>query len=225
MSFQIAIDGPAGAGKSSIARRVAGKLGFLYIDTGAMYRALGLFFADRKIPLDDEAAIEEQLPEADITIRLIDGEQHVFLNGADVNGRIRSEEAGMAASKVSTYRAVRKKLVECQQKIAGSLDVVMDGRDIGTVVLRDAPLKVFLTATPEVRARRRLHDLEKRGQTADPAEVEKDIRARDEQDMNRAESPLRQAEDAVYLDSSDMTIEQVTARILELVNERRKDSQ
>ena len=222
MSFQVAIDGPAGAGKSTIARRVAAELGFLYIDTGAMYRALGLYFADRNIPLDDESAVEEHLPGADITLQLIGGEQHVFLNGEDVNGRIRTEEAGMAASKVSTYHAVREKLVECQQKIAGSLDVVMDGRDIGTVVLKDAPLKVFLTASPEIRARRRLLDLEKRGQTADLDEIEKDIRARDEQDMNRKESPLRQAEDAVLLDSSDLTIEEVAKRILELVSERRK---
>ena len=221
MGFQIAIDGPAGAGKSTIARLVAKELGFVYIDTGAMYRALGLFFADRKIPLDNEKKIEKYLPEADVTLNMQDGEQHVLLNGEDVNARIRTEEAGMAASRVSTYRAVRKKLVECQQEISRSLDVVMDGRDIGTVVLKDAPLKVFLTASPHVRALRRKLELEQRGQHADLDEIERDIRKRDEQDMNRTESPLRQAEDAVLLDSSGLTIEEVTAQILELAQTRR----
>ena len=224
MGFQIAIDGPAGAGKSTIARKAAKELGFVYIDTGAMYRALGLFFSDRNASLDDEKKVEEYLPDAEVTLRMIDGEQHVFLNGEDVNGRIRTEEAGMAASKVSTYRSVRKKLVECQQEIAGNLDVVMDGRDIGTVVLKEAPLKIFLTASPHVRALRRKKDLEERGQAADLEEIERDIRARDEQDMNRTESPLRQAGDAVLLDSSDLTIDEVTARILELANARRAQS-
>ena len=221
MSFQIAIDGPAGAGKSTIARKTASELGFLYIDTGAMYRALGLYILDRNIPLDDEAAIEASLPGADIQLTMENGEQHVLLNGCDVNGRIRTEEAGMAASKVSTCRAVRKKLVECQQKIAGSLDVIMDGRDIGTVVLKNAPLKIFLTASPHIRALRRKEDLALRGTAADLQEIEEDIRKRDEQDMNRAESPLRQAEDAVCIDSSDLTIDEVTDKILTLVRERR----
>ena len=221
MSFQIAIDGPAGAGKSTIARRVAEELGALYIDTGAMYRALGLFFADRGIPVTDEKAVEEALPEADVDLCILDGEQHVLLNGEDVNDRIRTEEAGMSASTVSTYGAVRRKLVERQQEIAGSLDVVMDGRDIGTVVLKNAQLKIFLTASPQIRAMRRMKDLEKRGKKADPEEVEKDIRRRDEQDMNRTESPLRQAEDAVFLDSSEMDKDQVTQRILDLAAERK----
>ncbi len=223
MGFQIAIDGPAGAGKSTIARIVAKKLGFVYIDTGAMYRALGLFFADRHVPLDDEKTVESFLPEADVSLEMSGGVQHVLLNGVDVNNRIRTEEAGMAASKVSTYRAVRKKLVECQQEIAGNLDVVMDGRDIGTVVLKNAPLKIFLTASPRVRAMRRMLDLQELGQKADPDEIERDIRARDRQDMNRTESPLRQAEDAVLLDSSDLSVEEVTERILELVRERRSE--
>ena len=221
MSFQIAIDGPAGAGKSTIARRVAENLNFVYIDTGAMYRALGLYFTDRGISTENESEIEQNLSGAEIGLQMIDGEQHVFLNGIDVNSRIRTEEAGMAASKVSTYRAVRKKLVECQQEIAGSLNVVMDGRDIGTVVLKNAQLKIFLTASPHVRALRRLLDLEKRGQSADLEEIEKDIQARDKQDMNRKESPLRQAEDAILIDTSDMTIEEVTDRILKLAAERR----
>ncbi len=222
MSFQIAIDGPAGAGKSTIAKLVAKKLGFLYIDTGAMYRALGLYFVDLGIPVDDENAVVDHLSGAEISLKMIDGQQHVYLNDNDVNSRIRTEAAGMAASKVSTYRSVRKKLVECQQKIAGGLDVVMDGRDIGTVVLKDAPLKIFLTADPRVRAMRRLLDLEERGQKADLDEIERDIRLRDEQDMNRAESPLRRADDAVLVDSSDMTIEEVAECILKLTEERRQ---
>lgn len=221
MSFQIAIDGPAGAGKSTIARRVAENLHFVYIDTGAMYRALGLYFAEKNIPIDNETEIENNLCGAEISLKMINGEQHVLLNGSDVNDRIRTEKAGMAASKVSTYRAVRKKLVERQQEIAGSLDVVMDGRDIGTVVLKDAQLKIFLTASPHVRALRRLKDLKARGQTADLEEIERDICARDEQDMNRTESPLRQAEDAILVDSSEMTIDEVTARILELAEQKR----
>lgn len=221
MGFQIAIDGPAGAGKSTIAKLVAKELGFVYIDTGAMYRALGLYFADRNVPLEDEAEVEKYLPDAEVSLEMTGGEQHVLLNGVDVNDRIRTEEAGMAASLVSTYRAVRKKLVECQQEIAGNLDVVMDGRDIGTVVLKEAPLKIFLTASPHVRAVRRMYDLEERGQKANLSAIERDIIARDEQDMNRAESPLRQAEDAVFLDSSDLTIEEVTSRILDLAKERR----
>ncbi len=222
MSFQIAIDGPAGAGKSTIARKTAEELGFLYIDTGAMYRALGLFVVDRGIPIDDVQAVEAALPEADISLQMLDGVQHVFVNGTDVNSRIRSEEAGMAASRVSTYRAVRRKLVERQQEIAGQRDVVMDGRDIGTVVLKDAPLKIYLTASVRTRALRRLKDLEEQDRPAGLAEIEQDIRKRDEQDMNREESPLRQADDAVYLDSSDLTVREVTDRILELVRERRE---
>lgn len=220
MSFQIAIDGPAGAGKSTVARITAEKLGYVYIDTGAMYRALGLYFTDSGISPDDEISVENDLSKAEVGIQMIGGEQHVFLNGRDVNDRIRSEEAGMAASKISTYGPVRKKLVERQQEIAGSINVVMDGRDIGTVVLPEAPLKVFLTAGTRVRAERRMLDLEKRGQKADLAEIEKDIIARDEQDMNRTESPLKQAEDAVLIDSSDMTADEVVSRILSLAHER-----
>ena len=221
MGFQIAIDGPAGAGKSTIARKTAETLQFLYIDTGAMYRAVGLYCLGSGIDLNDEQAVSAALDSVGVDLEMIGGEQHVLLNDRDVNGLIRTEEVGMAASKVSTYRAVRQYLVARQQKIAGEKDVVMDGRDIGTVVLPDAPLKVFLTASVHVRALRRLKDLEMRGEKADIEVIEKDIEARDHQDQTRAESPLRQAEDAVYLDSSDLTIDEVTKRILDLAAERR----
>ena len=221
MSFQIAIDGPAGAGKSTIARRVAEELGFLYIDTGAMYRAVGLYALDQGINPTDEEAVNAALPGIDVDLTVEDGALRVLLQGEDVSERIRTEEVGMAASSVSAFRTVREKLVRRQQEIAGVRDVVMDGRDIGTVVLAEAPLKVFLTASAQTRADRRVLDLIERGEKPDPEEVLRDIVARDQQDMNRQESPLRQAEDAVFLDSSALTIEEVTARILELVMERR----
>lgn len=220
MSFQIAIDGPAGAGKSTIARRVAEALRFLYIDTGAMYRAMGLFCLENGVDIQDEEAVCSRLRDAAVDLEMIDGLQHVLLNGEDVNGRIRTEEVGMAASKVSTYRDVRKKLVAAQRVIAGEKNVVMDGRDIGTVVLPDAPLKIYLTASVRTRALRRMKDLEDQGAPADLEAIEKDIEERDDQDRNRAESPLRQAEDAVYLDSSDLTISEVTDVILALASDR-----
>ncbi|MGI6055408.1 MAG: (d)CMP kinase [Bilifractor sp.] len=220
MSFQIAIDGPAGAGKSTIARRVSEALGFIYVDTGAMYRAMGLYFLDRGIDTEDENAVNASLSGAELTLRIIDGSQHVFLNGMDVTGRIRSEEAGMMASRTSRYAANRKKMVAMQQEIARSQNVVMDGRDIGTVVLPDAPLKIYLTASVEVRARRRFQELIRKGQTPVLGEIEKDIAARDDQDMHRKNSPLRQAADAVLVDSSDMTIEEVADRITDLARAR-----
>ena len=223
MSFQIAIDGPAGAGKSTIAKRVAQELGYLYIDTGAMYRALGLYYLERGIPVEEEARVMEHLDEIRLDLHMVDGVQHVYLNEEDTGDRIRTEEAGMAASTVSTYRAVREKLVAMQQKIAGEQNVVMDGRDIGTVVLPQAPLKIFLTASVETRALRRLKDLQARGEEADLKSIADDIAARDHQDQTRTESPLRQAEDAVFLDTSDLTIDEVTARILTLAKERQED--
>ena len=220
MSFQIAIDGPAGAGKSTIAKLVAEKLHFLYIDTGAMYRAMGYYFLSNGVDYHDEEAVCAGIGGAAVDLEMIDGVQHVLLNGEDVNGVIRTGEVGMAASKVSTYGPVRKKLVASQQAIAGEKNVVMDGRDIGTVVLPDAPLKIYLTASVEKRAQRRLLDMELLGEEADLETIKKDIEARDHQDKTRAESPLRQAEDAVYLDSSDLTIEEVTEKILTLAEER-----
>lgn len=220
MSFQIAIDGPAGAGKSTIARRVSETLGFIYVDTGAMYRAMGLYFLARGIDTDDESAINASLPGADISLQILDGSQHVFLNGEDVSVRVRTEEAGMMASKTSRYSKNREKMVAMQQEIARTSNVVMDGRDIGTVVLPNAPLKIYLTASVSVRAQRRYQELLRKGQHPVLQEIEKDIEARDYQDMHREASPLRQAADAILIDSSSLTIDEVAARIVELAQDR-----
>lgn len=220
MSFQIAIDGPAGAGKSTIARRVSETLGFIYVDTGAMYRAMGLYFLARGIDTDDESAINASLPGADISLQILDGSQHVFLNGEDVSVRVRTEEAGMMASKTSRYAKNREKMVAMQQEIARTSNVVMDGRDIGTVVLPNAPLKIYLTASVSVRAQRRYQELLHKGQHPVLQEIEKDIEARDYQDMHREASPLRQAADAILIDSSSLTIDEVAARIVELAQDR-----
>lgn len=216
MAHSIAIDGPAGAGKSTIAKRVARALGYVYVDTGAMYRAMAVYLLQNHVSADDDAAVSAQCGGADITIRYTDGEQHVFLNGSDVTGLLRSEEVGSMASRCSTNRKVREKLVELQQKLATSEDVVMDGRDIGTVVLPHAECKIFMTADADVRAKRRCLELEQKGQSADMQKIAADIRERDQRDKTREISPLKQAEDAVLLDTSDMTIEEVTAKILEI---------
>ncbi len=221
MSFQLAIDGPAGAGKSTIAKITAKKLGFVYIDTGAMYRAMGLFF-DRNGKWPEES--EEITLLADkAKIRLVNknGNQFIFLNGEDVSEAIRTEKAGMSASKVSAFPEVRSRMVALQRKIAGSSNVVMDGRDIGTVVLPEADLKLFLTASVKERARRRMQQLKRKGINAEISQIEEDIRQRDLQDTTREASPLRQAEDALLLDTSDMTIDQVVDHIISLVAERR----
>ncbi len=216
MSYQIAIDGPAGAGKSTIAREVAARLHYIYVDTGAMYRAMGLYFEGCGINLDSEEAINRVCQEAEISLRYVEGSQHVYLNGADVTGEVRTERAGMLASKTSIYPAVRAKMVDLQRQIAQVQNVVMDGRDIGTAVLPQAPLKIFLTASPETRARRRYLELQAKGVEESLADIEADIRRRDEQDTRRKVSPLRQAEDAIYLDSSDMSVEEVVEKILSL---------
>lgn len=221
MSFQIAIDGPAGAGKSTVAKAVAQKLGYLYVDTGAMYRAIGLYFLDHSLDTENEETVSKGTEGADVALQIINGTQHVFLNGEDVTERVRTEKAGMMASRISALAPVREKLVRMQQEIAGKNDVVMDGRDIGTVVLPDAPLKVYLTASVEARAERRCLELKTKGQETDLREIEEDIRKRDRQDMTRKISPLRQAEDAVLLDSSCLDAAQVTERIVSLAKERR----
>ena len=217
MSFNIAIDGPAGAGKSTIARAVAAKLGYIYVDTGAMNRAMALHFLRKNIGAGDQAAIERAVQDADVSIRYEDGVQKVLLNGEDVSGLIRTEAVGNMASASSGYGAVREKLVALQKELASRENVVMDGRDIGTCVLPHADVKIYLTASSQVRAERRYKELLEKGQQADLQEIEADIIKRDYQDMHRENSPLKQAEDAVLVDSSDMTLDQVVARFLEII--------
>lgn len=216
MSHNIAIDGPAGAGKSTIARRIAKKLNYIYVDTGAMYRAMALFIIRNGIQPQETERISEICQKADISIRHENGEQVVLLNGENVNGLIRTEEVGNMASASSVNGDVRKKLVELQQRLAETSDVVMDGRDIGTCVLPNAEVKVYLTAGSAVRAQRRYHELMAKGENCSLEEIEKDIIERDHRDMTREISPLRQAEDAVLIDSSDMTIEEVAEAVIAL---------
>ena len=218
-NFNLAIDGPAGAGKSTIAKRLAKRLGFIYVDTGAMYRAMALYFIRNSIAASDTLRIEAACKEVDITIEYKDGEQYVILNGENVNGLIRTEEVGNMASASSVNKTVRLKLVELQQNLAKKESVVMDGRDIGTCVLPDADLKIYLTATSTERARRRWAELKDKGVTADIEAIEQDIIDRDHRDMTREHSPLRQAEDAVLLDSSSLTIDEVVDEILQLFQE------
>lgn len=216
MSYSIAIDGPAGAGKSTIAKRIAKQKGYIYVDTGAMYRAMALFLIRENITADESEKISAKCKEADISIEYRDGEQIVLLNGENVNGLIRTEEVGNMASASSVNGDVRKKLVELQQKLAATTDVVMDGRDIGTCVLPNANLKIYLTASSKVRAERRYKELLEKGMSADLDKIEQDIIERDYRDMNREISPLKQAEDAILVDSSDMTIEEVIEKIIKL---------
>ncbi len=218
MGYKIAIDGPAGAGKSTIAKLIAKKLGFIYVDTGAMYRAMALFIINEGIDPKDAEMINDKCKEADITIRYEDGEQIVCLNGENVNSLIRTQQVGNMASLTSPNKEVRKKLVELQQKLAADTDVVMDGRDIGTCVLPDAEVKVFLTAGSRVRAERRYKELMAKGEACDIDIIEKEIIERDHQDMTRELSPLKAAEDAAFVDSSYMTIEEVADTIIGMVS-------
>lgn len=219
MSFNVAIDGPAGAGKSTIARAVAKKLNLIYVDTGAMYRAIALFVLREHVDQNDEEAVSQKCEEADITIRYEDGEQVVYLNGENVNAFLRTEEVGKATSVTSAQSAVRKKIVKLQQKLAQS-DCIMDGRDIGTCVMPDAKVKIYLTASSEVRAKRRFDELSAKGESCDLAQIKADIEERDYRDMHREISPLKQAEDALLVDSSYMTIEEVTEHILQICREK-----
>ncbi len=216
MTNSIAIDGPAGAGKSTIAKMVSKKLGFIYVDTGAMYRAMALYLLREKVDPSDAAAISSKCQNADITIKHENGEQVVYLNGENVNGFIRTEEVGNMASSSSVNSDVRKKLVELQQKLAAETDVVMDGRDIGTVVLPDSKCKVYLTASSKVRADRRYKELIAKGQQCDLEKIEQDMSERDRRDMTRDISPLKKADDATEVDSSYMTIEEVADKIISL---------
>ena len=218
--FTIAIDGPAGAGKSSVARAVAARLGALYLDTGAMYRAVGLYMLRAGVDMEDHSLVTRRLPEAMVDVAYREGEQRMLLNGEDVSQAIRVNEVSQAASAVSAVPEVRHALVARQQEIARENSVVMDGRDIGTAVLPGATLKIYLTAQPEERARRRLLELEAKGQDVPFEQVLREINQRDHNDSTRAASPLKKAEDAVEVDTTHMTREQVVDRVLSLARER-----
>ena len=212
--YNIAIDGPAGAGKSTIAKMAAKKLDFIYVDTGAMYRAMALYVLEQNIDPQDQAKVAAVCPDIDVTILYEDGVQQVLLNGKNVSAEIRQEIVGNTASKISVIKEVREKLVALQRQLAAKENVVMDGRDIGTNVLPDADLKIYLTASSKVRAERRYKELVEKGVKADFNKIEEDIIIRDRQDMEREIAPLKQADDAVLVDSSDMTIEEVVDAIV-----------
>lgn len=214
MGYNVAVDGPAGAGKSTIAKLVAKKKGYIYVDTGAMYRGLAIHFLDHGIKAGDTEKIIEAAEHADVTIRYEDGMQQVYVNGENVTARLRSEEVGRMASATSPIPEVRAKLLELQKSLAREQDVIMDGRDIGTCVLPDADVKIFLTASVEKRAKRRYDELVEKGEQCDLKTIEEDIRKRDEQDSTRELAHLRQAEDAHLVDSSDMTIQEVVDAII-----------
>ncbi|MBE5867516.1 MAG: (d)CMP kinase [Lachnospiraceae bacterium] len=220
MSFSIAIDGPAGAGKSTIAKKIAKERNLIYVDTGAMYRAMALYLLRAGIAAQDSAAISEKCKSADITIQYEKGEQLVYLNGENVTPFLRTEEVGKMASASSVNGDVRKKLVQLQQKLAERADVIMDGRDIGTCVLPGADVKIYLTASVEVRARRRYDELTAKGENWDLEEIEREIAQRDHRDMTRDISPLRQAQDAILLDTSHMDIQEVVTAIIKICEEK-----
>ena len=206
--ISVAIDGPSGAGKSSLAKRLAADLGYVYVDTGAMYRTIGLYAVRQGADLHDADAVAALLPQIQLDIRLVDGTQHVYLNGEDVSEAIRAEQIGMAASAVSAHPAVRAFLLETQRGLAANQNVLMDGRDIGTVVLPHATVKIYLTASAEARAQRRCKELQEKGQPAEYATVLADIQQRDYQDTHREVAPLKQAEDAIRVDTSDIDFDQ-----------------
>ncbi|SCX78607.1 cytidylate kinase [Pseudobutyrivibrio sp. AR14] len=218
MAMNVAIDGPAGAGKSTIAKAIAAKMGYVYVDTGAMYRGMALYFLRAGIASNDEEKISSVVDDISVSIKYEDGAQHVILNGEDVTGLIRTEEVGNMASASSVYAPVRSKLVALQQELAKTTDVIMDGRDIGTVVLPNADVKIFLTASVECRAKRRFDELVAKGMEADFDKIAKDIEERDYRDSHREISPLKQAEDAILVDSSDMTIDEVVNTIIGYCN-------
>ena len=221
MGYSVAIDGPAGAGKSTIAKQIAKKMNFIYVDTGAMYRAMALFLLRNQVGAQEKEKIENICKEAKITIEYRDGEQVVLLDGENVNGLIRTEEVGNMASATSVNKEVRKKLVALQQELAAKAEVIMDGRDIGTCVLPGANVKVYLTADARVRAKRRFDELTAKGEICDLDKIEADIIDRDYRDMNREISPLKQAEDAILVDTSDMNIEEVVEYIMELISKNK----
>ena len=218
--FAIAVDGPAGSGKSTVAKAVARKLGIIYVDTGAMYRTVALHCKQNNIAWEQEADVVASLESLKMKIVPEEGGQKIFLNDTDVTTEVRSAEIGKGASAVAAYPVVRERMVELQQEMAKEHSVIMDGRDIGTVVLPDAEVKIYLDAGVEERARRRVGELEAKGETADFEEIKKMIIERDHNDMNREHSPLRKADDAISLDSTSMTIEEVQQAILNIVAER-----
>lgn len=220
MIYNIAIDGPAGAGKSTIAKLVSKELSFIYVDTGAMYRAMALYLLKNGVDRNKTEEIERVCQGADISIEYQDGVQIVLLNGENVNAFLRTEEVGNMASVSSANPAVRAKLLELQRSLAASQSVVMDGRDIGTTILPNADVKIYLTASSATRAKRRYLELQEKGVECDIHEIQRDIETRDERDMNRAVSPLKKAEDAVLVDSSDMTVEEVVKAILQIYHEK-----
>lgn len=218
--FNIAIDGPAGAGKSTIAKKVAKELDFIYVDTGAMYRSMALYLIRKGVKAEEKNKIIELLPEIHVTLAYVEGEQHVYLNQEDVSSLIRNEEVSQMTSSVSTIPEVREALLSLQRNLAKENNVLMDGRDIGTCVLPNAELKIYLTASTKVRAKRRYDEMIEKGMECNLKELEASIKERDYRDMNREIAPLKQAEDAVFLDTSDMNIEEVVSAIIRLVKER-----
>ncbi|MBM6751902.1 (d)CMP kinase [Mediterraneibacter glycyrrhizinilyticus] len=213
MGYNVAIDGPAGAGKSTIAKLVAKEKGYIYVDTGAMYRGLAIHFLKKGVDPEDKKAVAEACKDAEVTIGYENGIQQIYLNGENVTGMLRTEEVGNMASKTSAIPEVRNKLLDLQHSLAKEKDVIMDGRDIGTNILPDADVKIYLTASVETRAKRRFDELKEKGEDCSLEEISKDIRERDERDMTREIAPLRKAEDAVLVDSSNMTIPEVVDAI------------
>ena len=219
MGFNVAIDGPAGAGKSTIAKRLAKELGFIYVDTGAMYRAIGLHMLNAGIDGGDEEKVSEEVQKVDVSLSYENGNQKVLLNGQDVSGMIRTEEVSALASQTSAYRAVRERLLDLQRNMAKEHDVLMDGRDIGTTILPDADVKIYLTASVEERARRRYEEYISKGEQADLEKIKEDIKTRDHNDMTREVSPLKKADDAIEVDTSHMTIDEVVNHIKAICKE------
>ncbi|MEG0805250.1 MAG: (d)CMP kinase [Lachnospiraceae bacterium] len=220
MGYNIAIDGPAGAGKSTIARKLAEKTGFIYVDTGAMYRAMAVYFMEHKIDPMKEEQINKACKDIHITINYVNEEQIVYLNNENINTKIRREAVGKMASATSGYKQVREHLRQLQQTLAKSSNVIMDGRDIGTCILPEAQLKIYLTASVDTRAQRRYQQLLDKGEPADLQQIKKDIKERDEQDMTRKTAPLKQAEDAVLVDTSAMGIDDVVEFLYKLYEDR-----
>lgn len=222
MSFNIAMDGPAGAGKSTIAKAVAKKLNIIYVDTGSMYRAMAYYMISHGVNIEDDAAVIANCDDANVTLKYEEGVQIVYLNGENVNAYLRTEEVGNATSKITVLPKVRQRITALQQELAAAEDCIMDGRDIGTCVLPNADVKIYLTASSEVRAKRRYIELQEKGQECDLLQIQKDMEERDYRDMHREVSPLKQAEDAILVDSSDMSLQEVIDSILELVSKAKK---